>query len=93
MALDPSFFSVGDDMTALSKVMDEFMNDTAATGLSKTKQDSTGKDARVKNAHPQLKKLHRQRVESGLASFLLCRQRLTNRRHTTTIVKVSRPQF
>ncbi|EWZ92737.1 hypothetical protein FOCG_06472 [Fusarium oxysporum f. sp. radicis-lycopersici 26381] len=34
MALDPSFFSVGDDMTALSKVMDEFMNDTAATGLS-----------------------------------------------------------
>ncbi|KAF5634061.1 transcriptional regulatory [Fusarium tjaetaba] len=31
MALDPSFFSVGDDTTALSKVMDEFMNDTAAT--------------------------------------------------------------
>ncbi|KAG5801851.1 hypothetical protein H9Q74_012438 [Fusarium xylarioides] len=34
MALDPSFFSVGDDMTALSKVMDEFMSGTAATGLS-----------------------------------------------------------
>ncbi|KAF5982039.1 transcriptional regulatory [Fusarium coicis] len=31
MALDPSFFTIGDDMTALSKVMDEFMNDTAAT--------------------------------------------------------------
>ncbi|KAF5549400.1 transcriptional regulatory [Fusarium napiforme] len=31
MAFDPSFFSIGDDMTALSKVMDEFMNDTAAT--------------------------------------------------------------
>ncbi|KAF9770634.1 hypothetical protein IL306_011794 [Fusarium sp. DS 682] len=36
MALDPSFFSVGDDMTTLSKVMDEFMNNTAATGLSST---------------------------------------------------------
>lgn len=42
--------------------------------FQETKQDSTGKDARVKNAHPQLKKLHRQRVESGLPRPIITRK-------------------